>query len=184
MAWYTFPMEKPVCIIGAGLAGSEAALQLAARGIDVRLHEMRPVKETAVHKTALCAELVCSNSLKSMKETTVYATATLPKGGKATYKILLKRGPNFVSWKVDDVDLYFASTDSAAASGGASSGAPAETSAPATSADVAAPTSPDVAASADEGAGDEAAADEGAADEGAADEGASDEEAVDEAEAA
>ena len=121
---------------------------------------------------------------KSMKETTVYATATLPKGGKATYKILLKRGPNFVSWKVDDVDLYFASTDSAAASGGASSGAPAETSAPATSADVAAPTSPDVAASADEGAGDEAAADEGAADEGAADEGASDEEAADEAEAA
>ena len=70
MAWYTFPMEKPVCIIGAGLAGSEAALQLAARGIDVRLHEMRPVKETAVHKTALCAELVCSNSLKSMKATT------------------------------------------------------------------------------------------------------------------
>ena len=48
---------------------------------------------------------------KGMKETTVYATATFPEGGQATYKILLKRGPNFVSWKVDDVDLYFASTD-------------------------------------------------------------------------
>ena len=54
-------------IVGAGLAGSEASLQLAQRGIDVVLHEMRPVKPTAVHKTGLCAELVCSNSLKSMK---------------------------------------------------------------------------------------------------------------------
>ena len=60
-------MDKPVCIIGAGLAGSEAALQLAARGIDVRLYEMRPNTQTDVHKTGLCAELVCSNSLKSTK---------------------------------------------------------------------------------------------------------------------
>lgn len=60
-------MQKTVNIIGAGLAGSEAALQLADRGVHVRLYEMRPVVRTAVHKTSLCAELVCSNSLKSMK---------------------------------------------------------------------------------------------------------------------
>lgn len=60
-------MEKRVTIIGAGLAGTEAALQLAERGFKVRLVEMRPVKNTAVHKTANAAELVCSNSLKSMK---------------------------------------------------------------------------------------------------------------------
>ncbi len=54
-------------IIGAGLAGSEAALQLASRGFDVYLYEMRPDHQTPVHKTGLCGELVCSNSLKSMK---------------------------------------------------------------------------------------------------------------------
>lgn len=59
--------QKTVDVIGAGLAGSEAALQLACRGVKVRLFEMRPSKETAVHKTAYCAELVCSNSLKSTK---------------------------------------------------------------------------------------------------------------------
>ncbi|MBQ9041256.1 MAG: methylenetetrahydrofolate--tRNA-(uracil(54)-C(5))-methyltransferase (FADH(2)-oxidizing) TrmFO [Eggerthellaceae bacterium] len=60
-------MMNPVSIAGAGLAGSEAALQLAKRGFPVVLHEMRPMRETAVHKTGLCAELVCSNSLKSTK---------------------------------------------------------------------------------------------------------------------
>lgn len=60
-------MEKTVDIIGAGLAGSEAALQLAARGVKVRLYEMRPVSSTAVHHGSDCAELVCSNSLKSTK---------------------------------------------------------------------------------------------------------------------
>lgn len=60
-------MTKPVSIVGAGLAGSEAALQLAKRGIDVVLYEMRPGQPTAVHKTGDCAELVCSNSLKSIK---------------------------------------------------------------------------------------------------------------------
>ncbi|WP_139653182.1 methylenetetrahydrofolate--tRNA-(uracil(54)-C(5))-methyltransferase (FADH(2)-oxidizing) TrmFO [Raoultibacter phocaeensis] len=58
-------MEKHVDIVGAGLAGSEAALQLADRGVAVRLIEMRPVRGTAVHTTGACAELVCSNSLKS-----------------------------------------------------------------------------------------------------------------------
>ena len=49
---------KRISIIGAGLAGSEAALQLADRGFSVRLVEMRPEKGTPVHKTGLCAELV------------------------------------------------------------------------------------------------------------------------------
>jgi len=52
-------------IIGAGLAGSEAAWQAARRGVPVRLYEMRPRKMTPAHKTGLFAELVCSNSLKS-----------------------------------------------------------------------------------------------------------------------
>ena len=54
-----------VTVIGAGLAGSEAALQLAKRGIKVKLYEMRPKKNTGAHKTEKCAEFVCSNSLGS-----------------------------------------------------------------------------------------------------------------------
>jgi len=57
--------NKTVIVIGAGLAGSEAAYQLANRGIKVKLYEMRPNKETGAHKTDLFAELVCSNSLRS-----------------------------------------------------------------------------------------------------------------------
>ncbi|MFA6075221.1 MAG: methylenetetrahydrofolate--tRNA-(uracil(54)-C(5))-methyltransferase (FADH(2)-oxidizing) TrmFO [Negativicutes bacterium] len=59
-------MKKPIVnIVGAGLAGSEAAWQAANRGCHVRLFEMRPVKMTAAHYTGNFAELVCSNSLKS-----------------------------------------------------------------------------------------------------------------------
>lgn len=58
-------MESIVNVIGAGLAGSEAALQLAKRGIKVNLYEMRPVKSTGAHKTDKFAEFVCSNSLGS-----------------------------------------------------------------------------------------------------------------------
>ncbi len=54
-----------VKIIGAGLAGSEAALQLAKRGIKVKLYEMRPTKTTGAHVGSNCAEFVCSNSLGS-----------------------------------------------------------------------------------------------------------------------
>lgn len=58
-------MEQPhITIIGAGLAGSEAAWQAASRGVKVTLYEMRPKVTTAVHKTDLFAELVCSNSLR------------------------------------------------------------------------------------------------------------------------
>jgi methylenetetrahydrofolate--tRNA-(uracil-5-)-methyltransferase len=54
-----------VNVIGAGLAGSEAAWQLAKRGIYVRLYEMRPIKQTPAHHTDKFAELVCSNSLRA-----------------------------------------------------------------------------------------------------------------------
>jgi methylenetetrahydrofolate--tRNA-(uracil-5-)-methyltransferase len=56
---------RPVIIAGGGLAGSEAAWQLAERGVPVTLYEMRPAKSTPAHKTEKLAELVCSNSLKS-----------------------------------------------------------------------------------------------------------------------
>lgn len=58
-------MIKPVHIIGAGLAGSEAAWQVAEAGVPVILHEMRPHRMTAAHQTSGCAELVCSNSFRS-----------------------------------------------------------------------------------------------------------------------
>ncbi|MBB5178913.1 methylenetetrahydrofolate--tRNA-(uracil-5-)-methyltransferase [Planomicrobium koreense] len=58
-------MTKYVNIIGAGLAGSEAAWQVAKRGVNVRLYEMRPVKQTPAHHTDKFAELVCSNSLRA-----------------------------------------------------------------------------------------------------------------------
>src|SRR6516165_11015909 len=54
-----------VHIVGGGLAGCEAAWQLAGRGVSVVLHEMRPVRMTDAHKTAGLAELVCSNSFRS-----------------------------------------------------------------------------------------------------------------------
>lgn len=56
---------QPVHVVGGGLAGSEAAWQIAQRGVPVVLHEMRPVRSTAAHKTADLAELVCSNSFRS-----------------------------------------------------------------------------------------------------------------------
>src|SRR6266545_2169889 len=56
-----------VHVVGGGLAGSEAAWQAASRGVDVTLHEMRPIRPTAVHKTDRLAELVCSNSFRGDK---------------------------------------------------------------------------------------------------------------------
>ena len=58
-------MSTPLHIIGGGLAGSEAAWQLAERGHDVVIHEMRPVRGTEAHRTDRLAELVCSNTFKS-----------------------------------------------------------------------------------------------------------------------
>jgi len=58
-------IDRPVHVIGGGLAGSEAAWQLARAGVPAILHEMRPVRTTEAHKTAGLAELVCSNSFRS-----------------------------------------------------------------------------------------------------------------------
>lgn len=57
--------QQTINVIGAGLAGSEAAWQIAKRGIHVRLYEMRPAKQTPAHHTDKFAELVCSNSLRA-----------------------------------------------------------------------------------------------------------------------
>jgi methylenetetrahydrofolate--tRNA-(uracil-5-)-methyltransferase len=63
-------MNAKVRVIGAGLAGSEAAWQCARRGVEVELFEMRPARSTPAHQTEDFAELVCSNSLKSDSENT------------------------------------------------------------------------------------------------------------------
>src|SRR4051812_43977945 len=58
-------MKTAITVVGAGLAGCEAAWQCARRGLPVTLYEMRPVRNTPAHQTADFGELVCSNSLKS-----------------------------------------------------------------------------------------------------------------------
>ena len=58
-------MTASVNVIGAGLAGSEAAWQIANQGVKVRLYEMRPQKLTPAHHTENFAELVCTNSLRA-----------------------------------------------------------------------------------------------------------------------
>ena len=64
-AAYLMGMTQPIHIIGGGLAGGEAAWQVAAAGVPVVLHEMRPVRGTEAHVTDRLAELVCSNSFRS-----------------------------------------------------------------------------------------------------------------------
>jgi methylenetetrahydrofolate--tRNA-(uracil-5-)-methyltransferase len=64
--------SKEIHIVGGGLAGSEAAWQLAERGYRVVLHEMRPVRSTEAHKTDKLAELVCSNTFKSTEVTNAH----------------------------------------------------------------------------------------------------------------
>jgi methylenetetrahydrofolate--tRNA-(uracil-5-)-methyltransferase len=64
--------QQPITVVGGGLAGSEAAWQIARRGHRVRLFEMRPARPTAVHRSGSLAELVCSNSLKSLELTTAH----------------------------------------------------------------------------------------------------------------
>src|ERR1700741_2068834 len=56
---------RPVHVVGGGLAGSEAAWQVAQAGVAVVLHEMRPVRKTDAHQTDRLAELVCSNSFRA-----------------------------------------------------------------------------------------------------------------------
>src|SRR5262249_39068406 len=64
----TDPVCKPVHVIGGGLAGSEAAWQIARLDVPVMLYEMRPAQTTPAHQTDRLAEWVCSNSLKSEQE--------------------------------------------------------------------------------------------------------------------
>jgi methylenetetrahydrofolate--tRNA-(uracil-5-)-methyltransferase len=64
--------DDPVTVVGGGLAGCEAAWQLAQRGHRVALHEMRPVRPTAAHRTDRLAELVCSNTFKSTELSTAH----------------------------------------------------------------------------------------------------------------
>ncbi|TLY55327.1 MAG: FAD-dependent oxidoreductase, partial [Gemmatimonadetes bacterium] len=64
--------ELKAVVVGGGLAGSEAAWALAERGIAVTLQEMRPVRMTAAHQTDRLAELVCSNSFKSIEPTNAH----------------------------------------------------------------------------------------------------------------
>src|SRR5690349_4444076 len=59
------PAPQPIHVVGGGLAGSEAAWQIASAGLAVALHEMRPVRMTEAHQTDQLAELVCSNSFRS-----------------------------------------------------------------------------------------------------------------------
>ena len=78
-----------VHVIGAGLAGSEAAWQIAKRGVEVILHEMRPTKQTPAHKTGNFAELVCSNSLRAAGLTN--AVGVLKEKAKAAKKTPVKK---------------------------------------------------------------------------------------------
>ena len=77
-----------VCVVGAGLAGSEAAWQIALRGHAVELYEMRPERRTAVHKTGDFAELVCSNTFKSDRLDT--ATGLLKEEMRRCGSLILK----------------------------------------------------------------------------------------------
>jgi methylenetetrahydrofolate--tRNA-(uracil-5-)-methyltransferase len=65
-------VDRTITVVGGGLAGSEAAWQIARRGLPVRLYEMRPARPTPVHRSDSMAELVCSNSLKSLELSTAH----------------------------------------------------------------------------------------------------------------
>ncbi|MBM3618347.1 MAG: methylenetetrahydrofolate--tRNA-(uracil(54)-C(5))-methyltransferase (FADH(2)-oxidizing) TrmFO [Alphaproteobacteria bacterium] len=84
-------MSKTIHIIGAGLAGSEAAWQAAQAGAKVVLHEMRPVKKTDAHHTDHCAELVCSNSFRS-DDATVSSIGVLHEEMRRCDSIILRKG--------------------------------------------------------------------------------------------
>ena len=59
-------IDRPIHVIGGGLAGTEAAWQIAQAGIPVILHEMRPIRSSPAHHSQFLAELVCSNSFGAM----------------------------------------------------------------------------------------------------------------------
>ena len=109
---------KPILIIGGGLAGSEAAWQIARRGLPVRLCEMRPARTTLAHKTPHLAEIVCSNSFKSNQPGT--APWLLKEELKALDSLLLMlanrhRVPSGASLSVDREQFAAAVTEALAA---------------------------------------------------------------------
>jgi methylenetetrahydrofolate--tRNA-(uracil-5-)-methyltransferase len=81
-------MTQTVNVVGAGLAGSEAAFQIAERGIKVNLYEMRPVKQTPAHHTDKFAELVCSNSLRA--DTLTNAVGVLKEEMRALNSVIIR----------------------------------------------------------------------------------------------
>ncbi|MGG3987820.1 FADH(2)-oxidizing methylenetetrahydrofolate--tRNA-(uracil(54)-C(5))-methyltransferase TrmFO [Bacillus smithii] len=81
-------MTQTVNVVGAGLAGSEAAYQIAERGIKVNLYEMRPVKQTPAHHTDKFAELVCSNSLRA--DTLTNAVGVLKEEMRALNSVIIR----------------------------------------------------------------------------------------------
>src|SRR3546814_15967974 len=83
----------PVHVIGGGLAGSEAAWQLARAGVPVVLHEMRPVRKTDAHSTDGLAELVCSNSFRS-DDAESHAVGLLTEELGACDSVLLRAADN------------------------------------------------------------------------------------------
>ena len=108
-------------IIGGGLAGSEAAWQAASRGVPVTIHEMRPVRPTAVHKTDRLAELVCSNSFRGDKLDN--AVGLLKEEMRRLGSIVMRaadgesaEGPTVgPQWRVSDTAPLFAGTKSSLA---------------------------------------------------------------------
>src|ERR1700684_3789797 len=80
---------RPIHIIGGGLAGSEAAWQAAERGVPGLLHEVRPTRATAAHRTSHLAELVCSNSFRS-DDASTNAVGILHREMRALGSIILK----------------------------------------------------------------------------------------------
>lgn len=85
--------KNTISVVGAGLAGSECALQLAHKGFKVDLYEMRGVKPTPAHKTDQCAELVCSNSFGSLSE--VSAPGQLKWEAEQLHSFILKAAKDF-----------------------------------------------------------------------------------------
>src|SRR6266481_1100220 len=91
-----YEASQAVHVIGGGLAGAEAAWQIAASGVRVVLHEMRPVRMTAAHKTAALAELVCSNSFRS-DDTDLNAVGLLHEEMRrlGSFFLMIRRPPRF-----------------------------------------------------------------------------------------
>ena len=85
-------MEEYITIIGGGLAGSEAAYQIAKRGINVKLYEMKPHNFSPAHNNSNLAEIVCSNSFKS--NLIINACGLLKEELRRLDSLLIKIGPN------------------------------------------------------------------------------------------